>query len=498
MPLTSLDCLAVGKPYPFACEAKRMKAYTDGRALLSGDHSDVFGDIVKLMRRDGRPGDSFVQLATPKRIVKAFNGLVFGEPPEFKAKGVSEADDGEAAQEQMESYIEEMDLLQEAHQSLTDVQSLGDGVLKVTLADKGVAGQYPDINAVDPCIWYPVVSERDKQDITAHILCWTWERKEGGKTVVNIRAEVHEPGTVTTWLGTVEGGKFKTLALEEMLDAGGLVTANPSSTGVDECLVVPMFNFRSSADCTGVSDFADLSPILQEITVRLYLIASILDKHSDPKLAGPRSLVAEINGENVVPEMDYIPLEDNEAVPQYVTWEGQLTAAWHEVDFLTDQALFAMEASRALFGDITGNVTSGAALKRLLIAPLLKASVLRGCMDIGLKKALRLASLLHNTVDPSAIIFEDVDIVWNDGLPDDELEQMTIHAGYVVARLESREDAIRALFKSTGAELEARIARLDAEVASMLPARPPLVLPSLAPMPLLGAPDMSGAPGAVV
>jgi hypothetical protein len=482
MPITSLDDLAVGKAWPPACDKARLKCYADGRALLDGRHADVFTDVLRIMQRDRRRSLTFIALSHPRRIVKAFGDMVLGESPTFRAKGVEpeqvadtvdaaegrvETEEESRAQEQVETYVAEFDLVHEAYQVLVDMQSLGDGVLKVTLEDKGVAGLYPDINAADPCIWYPVVNPEDRQDITAHILAWTWITGTGSGRTTNLRAEVHEPGTLTTYSGTIRNGKIETLEMD----------GDPRSTGVDECLVVPVFNFRSSADCTGVSDFTDLSPILQEMEVRLYLIASILDKHSDPKLWGPRSLVStDANtGESVVAQTDYVVIEQGESVG-YVTWEGQLAAAYKELDFLADQALFVMEASPALFGNIDGQVTSGAALKRLLIAPLMKASRLRSRLDIALKKALKLASLLHNTVDASAPVFGEVDILWNDGLPVDDFEQMSVHTGYVTAGIESKRDAVSAIFGVDGTELDERMARLDEEKPAPPAFTPPRIV----------------------
>ena len=491
MPITSLEVLSVGQPWPPACEKTRMEAYKDDRALLSGAHHDVFADIVRLIQKDRRRTQTYIALAHPRRIVKAFGDMVLGEAPTIKVKGVDEVEPSEGedvespAQEQVESYVEEMDLLHEAHQSLVDMQSLGEGVLKVTLKDCGVAGLRPRITATDPCIWYPVVSDEDKQDVVSHILAWTWDCKgEDRKTTRLLKAETHEPGIVTTYTGTIRGGKIDTLELVAALDASGKPIANPVMTLVDECLVVPMFNFRSTCDSTGTSDFNDLMPILAEMEVRLYLIASILDKHSDPKLYGPRSLVEQdpATGEAVATNTDLILVDADEKPPGYVTWEGQLTAAYHELDFLAEQALFVMEATPAMFGNIQGTVTSGAALKRLLIAPLMKASRLRNRLDVALTKALTLASQLHATVEGSgAVVFSDVSIEWQDGLPEDPMETATIHSLLVTSKIESIEDAVRAVFGVEGDELVQRMARLDA-------AKPEPFSPPTSPRIVLGMP----------
>ena len=485
MPITSLDVLSVGSAWPPESETARMKQYTDNRNLLSGDHSAVFEDIIRLIRRDRRRSQTYIAIAYPRRIVKAFDDMVLGDEPKIKAASIDAGSDlpdatddkldeptetEDAAQEQVEAYAEEMDLAHEAMQALTDVQVLGDGLLKVSLEDKGVAGLYPDINAVDPCIWYPVVACDDKQEITAHILAWKWIEMVDRRTITHLKVEVHEPGTVTRYEGTIVRGKIDVLDEIEV-----------QQTGVDECLVVPIFNFRSSCDSTGTSDFADLRSVLGEIEVRLYLIASILDKHSDPKLYGPRSLASTdpLTGEAVVQQTDMVVLEPDEKPPGYVTWEGQLAAAYKELDWLADRALFVMECTPALFGDIQGTVASGAALKRLLIAPIMKASRLKNRLDIALKRALRIASLLHKTVDPSVSVFGDIDIEWSDGLPDDELEQTQIHSLAVTSKLESVEDAVRSLYGVDGDELKGRMDRLKAEAPAPLPANPLTSRPAL-------------------
>ena len=474
MPITSLSVLGVGQQWPPLCEARRLGSYRKHSAMLKGDHDKVFADVIELLRREKRQELNLIQLGLPARIAKSFCDMVLGEEPGFKAKAVGqpEESDDTAAQEQIEAYVEEMDLVHEVYQACIDMQALGDGVLKVDLAQKADR-LFPDINAVTPTVWYPVVAPDDVQKITAHILAWTWEERVQGQTITRLRAEVHEPGMVTTHEGTMT---------RDSLDGGWVIeTLNIVSeqpTGVDDLLVVPIFNFRTTGDCTGRSDFADLAPILQEMEVRLYLIASILDKHSDPKMYGPRSLV-EMNpetGEMEAVSTDLVIVESGDTPPGYITWSGQLDAAYKELEWLADQALVIMESSKALFADIQGQVTSGAAMKRLLVAPLMKAARLRNRLDVALTKALKLASLLHATVDSSAVVFGEVDIMWQDGMPNDDLEQVQIHTLAVGAGIESKEDAIRALFGVDGVELAARMKRLEDEQAVSTPQAPRIQL----------------------
>lgn len=476
MPLHTLDALAVGQVWPPSCESKRTAGYARYQKLMSNEHEDVFADVIKLIRKQKRGDLTFVPIAYPSRLVKAFGDMVLGEPPRFAARSLSgtEADDA-LAQEQVETYVEEMGLVDEVYGALVDLQVCGDALLKVgtkRIASKADGSEelYPFIRANTPGVWYPVVSRDDCKDITAHILAWTWDCKVGNATVTNLKAEVHESGFITTYEGTVKAGKIDSLS-----EVGSVATT------IDDSLVIALHNLRQTHETFGRSDLADLAPILQEMEVRLFLIASILDKHSDPKMHGPRSMVEvdPVTGEATVGVTDFVVTDKDMLAPGYVTWEGQLTAAYSEYKLLEDMALFVMEASRAMFGAIDGTVTSGSALKRLLISPMMKAGRLRSRLNTALVRALKLASQLHHEADPSAVVFGHVDIQWQDGVPNDDAEQATIHATLVTAGLESKLDAIRALFNVEGDELDARIARLAEEKAALPTAAPRVTLGSL-------------------
>ena len=77
------------------------------------------------------------------------------------------------------------------------------------------------------------------------------------------------------------------------------------------------------------------------------------------------------------------------------------------------------------FDNKLGTAASGTALKRMLISPLAKTKRIRNSVDIALKKAIKLCSQLggENIVDLSK---EKINIFWQDGLPNDDLEEANI------------------------------------------------------------------------
>ena len=66
-------------------------------------------------------------------------------------------------------------------------------------------------------------------------------------------------------------------------------------------------------------------------------------------------------------------LEENP--PGYVTWDGQLEAAFKQIDLLMEQLYILSETSAAAFGQLkAGLAESGTALRRLMMAPLAKVN----------------------------------------------------------------------------------------------------------------------------
>jgi hypothetical protein len=89
------------------------------------------------------------------------------------------------------------------------------------------------------------------------------------------------------------------------------------------------------------------------------------------------------------------PVGQGEQPPGYVTWDGQLEAAFKQIDLLMEQLYILSETSAAAFGQLkAGLAESGTALRRLMMAPLAKVNRIRMRFDPALKEVLWLASML--------------------------------------------------------------------------------------------------------
>ena len=254
-----------------------------------------------------------------------------------------------------------------AYEVALDVSRFGVGLFKIRHDERAI------VEAQTPLVWFPVVQPDNVKDVTAHVLGWDYEQEEqsgwGAKLQRYLKLEIHEKGRITTRLHKMAAGNI-----------AGLIEENVVQTGVDDFLVVPVFNLSTSDRLAGLDDYSDLDSIVQELEVRLAQISRILDKHADPNMCGPDSALEQdpqsgqwtFRGGG-----KYFPVGQGEQAPAYVTWEGQLDAAFKELDVLMEQFYTLSETSAAAFGRLRPLSRERSALRRLMMAPLLKQTGFR-------------------------------------------------------------------------------------------------------------------------
>ena len=147
-----------------------------------------------------------------------------------------------------------------------------------------------------------------------------------------------------------------------------------------------------------------------------------------------------------------------------------------------EQLYILSETSAAAFGQLkSGLAESGSALRRLMLAPLAKVNRIRLRFDPALRKVLQLASALEAAQSmPNAVRLTDADIhiAWQDGLPDDDMEQTQIEAQRMSANLTSLESALRRLDDLEGTALEEEVQRIRSQQAGPTPEMPRITLPA--------------------
>lgn len=464
--LTSLSFLEPGKPWPPPTEAERLERYAQNRLLFEGKHELVYKDWIRLLREDQQATLEMV-LNWHKRLTLLFADLLLGEPPRISA-----GDQDSPEQEAAERIIESNGLFNVAYEVTLDVSRYGTGIFKVRYDSRAI------IEGQQPAIWFPVVSPDNIKEIQAHVLAWTYEEdtQERGKTVTKkyLQTEIHERGRITTAKYPIENNIIG-LAIEQ----------EETETGVDEFLVVPVNNILTTDRVTGLDDYSDLDSIIQELEVRIAQISRILDKHADPNMYGPDTALEHdpATGQwGYRGGGKYFPVSQGEQPPGYVTWDGQLEAAFKQIDLLMEQLYILSETSAAAFGQLkAGLAESGTALRRLMMAPLAKVNRIRMRFDPALKEVLWLASMLEKAQGMSgAMVLEDIHIDWKDGLPDDEQEVTQNEVQRYTAGLTSLESALRRLYGLEGEALQEEIERIKAEQSRQTTVESPTItLPPL-------------------
>ncbi|SMB97802.1 Phage portal protein, SPP1 Gp6-like [Thermanaeromonas toyohensis ToBE] len=453
--LTSLDFLSIGKAWPPPSEVERLTRYNQNRLLFEGKHELVFDQWIKLLRDDQKATLEII-LNWHKRLSTLWADLLLGEPPRISAGNRNSPE-----QQALERIIRDNNLINVAYEVALDVSRYGTGLFKVRYDRRGI------IEAQQPAVWFPVVKPDNVKEIVAHVLAYDYEVEEKGLfgTRENryLKAEIHEPGRITIVTYLLRDGLIATEQKRE-----------EQVTGVDDFLIIPVNNILTSDRIIGLDDYSDLDSIIQELEIRIAQISRILDKHADPNMYGPDSALEQDpkTGEwTFRGGGKYFPVGPDDKPPGYVTWDGQLEAAFKQIELLMEQLYVLSETSAAAFGQLkSGLAESGTALRRLMMTPLAKVNRIRMRFDPALKKAIRLASALEVAQGmPGAVKLENIEITWNDGLPQDDKEQAEIYSLLVQNGLVSRETALKHLFQFEADTLREELMRITAEANTEIP-----------------------------
>ncbi|HHW26241.1 MAG TPA: phage portal protein [Firmicutes bacterium] len=464
--LTSLDFLNQGSAWPPPTELERLALYKANRDLFEGAHEKVFKDWVRLLRDDQKASLEII-LNWPKRLSTLFADLLLGEPPQVKA-----GDEGSPEQEAAARLIEENNLFNAAYEVALDVSRFGVGLFKVRYDGRAI------IEAQTPLVWFPVVKPDNVKDVLYHVLAWDYEETEerliGARQLRRLKVEIHERGRIITRVYDITSGNISAMVGEEQVQ----------ETGVDDFLVVPVYNLSTSDRLTGLDDYSDLDSVIQELEIRIAQISRILDKHADPNLVGPDTALEQDPKTGEVTFRGggkYFPLAPGDQPPQYVTWDGQLDAAFREIELLMEQFYALSETCAAAFGNLKqGLAESGTALRRLMMAPLAKTNRIRMRFDPALKQVLKVASALEAAQGmPNAVKLEDIHITWQDGLPDDDMERTQIEVQRYGAGLTSLESALTRLDGLEGKSLRDEVERIRGEQRSAVSLNPETSRPTV-------------------
>ncbi len=278
----------------------------------------------------------------------------------------------------------------------------GTGIYYLTKTSDGKAS----VRSLDPRYWIPVVDPVDQQRIVGDVIAVPFNEnpnKIGAALNTHISVTVLVPGQpITTNVYKYEQTKL-----------GPLVTTKTGPV-LKARMIFPVNNCIEE-DHFGESDYTkDVITLVAEVNRRLSGNSSVMDKHTDPAIFGPTSMVSEdANGNRVVnTEGAYLPIDDKDIKPQYLTWDGKLESNFMQIEKIMDQFFALTSTSRAAFGipNQTTSVESGAALRKHMFNSFQKISSLR----VGHEAALSEMSQLMYGEIPS--------ISWPEPFVDGSLE----------------------------------------------------------------------------
>ena len=428
--LYSLNWLEPGQPFPPECERPRIKRYLENEALFEGEHfGGELRDRTGLWSRDGSVAVyrkcserisqvvgnfediiSFPVLLNYQRLMSLkMADLVCGEYPTITGSNESENNAIKSARDMS-------DFDARLYSTVIDMSRYGDAIWREYQDDMSDSNMF---TLWDPKEWYPIVLQDGTNRISYHVLCWRVNVNAGLVGVEpkwELHAQIH--GCHKALFGFYEERIY------DMSSDGTIIKKLKSKrnvqTGFDRCAVQHLKAFSTSSNVYGYDDYMPLDSVLAEIMARVGQISIILDKHADPNITGPSTMLSQdpVTGELYLKRGKFFATSQGDNEPKYLTWDGQLSAAFQQLEILINQLYILSEMGAAVLGGQDGSsvAISGTAMRFKMVNPLAKARRISNSLTNPVRHLL---SDLAESVD-----FSNISVYWADGLPDDPRENI--------------------------------------------------------------------------
>lgn len=439
-PVLTSDELIPGNPWPPKSQKPRLVRYLQNKYLYAGHHEQVYGNWATHVTENPQGQRALVLIVAnfPGVLSRLVADLLFGEADEH----LSMSCENEQATAAVHRFTADNGLQRVAYETSGLGSSYwGDCAYKIWLKN-GLAR----VSCQPPGSWFPVVSPNNIKEIVKHILAW--EVKISDQRY--LRKETHVPGQIVHEAYRIDGSTIgkpvdirKTLG--EKLENGEI-----EDTGIDDFLVVSAPNVAIGDELFGQDDYYEMDSIFAGLNILLARNDLVLAKHTDPNMAGPASqMMQDPNYPDDPTKMvvrtagNYFGMDRDDPEPKYLTWDGKLESAFHQIDLMIKLLMYVSETSPACFGlDKDAVAESGAALKKRLMRTLAKVN--RKWMYSGelLKKVALIAQKLETAHGKGGYTPERPSIERKDGLPDDPKEEAEITQLHGVDQVESRVQAI--------------------------------------------------------
>jgi len=338
-----------------------------------------------------------------------------------------------------------------------DASRFGTGVFYVANT-----GDDDIVRSVKPAHWFPVVDSSDRDNVVGDIIAVPYSTTPRAPMPDRLRVTrliVGEPSTIQTF--KIGGGRVEEQQGET--EQGGVVSERAIATVVN----------GYDNDHYGESDYPDLIPLVAEIDERISGNSSVLKRHTNPHMYGPRSAITHDANGNAMVNIDgqYFPLDEDDKEPGYLTWDANLEANFTQIQHCLNLFHTLSDTSAAAFG-IQGDgnsVESGAALRKLLYTSFLRLGNLRRMHEKAIRRIL---NILIPRANPT--------ITWNEPFLDGLIDASTAEATRLQSGTTSRVQAIQRLDHVTEREALETIEEIDSDEGAQ-PNQPNEPLPNNGP-----------------
>lgn len=476
-----MEYFAKGEFYPPIEHQERIKRYKENKKLFKGEHWDLFRKY-----NFNKNGGFYVSVNLAGIISKKSADFLIGDGVQVSAG----KEDHSKEQQALDRIKEDNDLDILFYESALANSYRGDSFLKLRYGQE-FGGDYGSdidpyrvhIDSVSAEYVFPETSKFDDNKIVAfHIAIPVLnDPSVGGYSPNSYRLHVE-----SHYAGRIVYREFQLSVLRSEADGTPvewkihqqLGETYEEQTGVPYPLVVHIPNYATEDTWQGLDDLSELKPLFDELNNRFSQISSIMDKHSDPALAVPPNLFVEDDyGRPMfnVADSKVFEVDKQDVIPQYITWNGQLTEAYTEIDKLVNLILTTAEIPEVALGmtDSGTSGSSGLAIKWRMNSLLTKIKRKRKYYEKGLKRVFMIAQMLEVVTGVADYSVTTPKLVFTDGLPKDDLEQTTIALQKTGgAILQSQKTAIMELSGLTEEQADAEITRIKEEQAELTASQP--------------------------
>lgn len=335
--------------------------------------------------------------------------MVMGDPPSITVNN------DDSMTDKIGDIRDDTDFNAKLYQMLIDFSRYGVTVLRF-FNDDAVPEDQGNFAVWDPSEWFPILRKDGTKRIKEHLLVWR----------VNYGTPTDPDWYLEIQRHPIEGGKY--YEMRYSMDAGGSVvkrklTSREINTGDMPCLVQHIANLPSTTNIYGTSDYKIMNELVFKATERMRQILQILDKHADPSMTGPATMLEqnEQTHELEFKASQFYAVSPGEEHPEYMTWDGKLDSAFKGLEELLSQIYIMSEMGEAMLGNTrgTGQAVSGTAMRFKMVSPLEKARRVENSFSLPIRKLI--ANLIYIGLGKK-LRFQDINLTWKDALPKDPRE----------------------------------------------------------------------------